>query len=163
MREQEHDLAAIDRIIELGWSGDVELWLTESHDRDLSRHRNSAARRQRIAWLQTRPIVPRRLGGPFRLSVGHLDSDDALASAQQSDLEASLKAILPRIARADRNPDKAYSDIDHLLAHRDSGNDAFVTVDRKTILRFQEDLRKLGIAALAPQEAVDLALGEIRL
>lgn len=163
VREPEHDLVAIDRIVGLGWSGDVELWLTEAHDRDLSRNKDEESRQQRLEWLQSRPIVPRRLGGPFRLDVGRLDSEDALASAHLLDIDASLKAILRINAQAGTRPDKIYSDIDHLLAHRDSGNDAFVTVDCRTVLRFQEELGKLGITVLAPQEAVDLALGRTSL
>lgn len=97
------------------------------------------------------------------MDVGRLDSEDALASAHLLDIDASLKAILRINVQAGTRPDKIYSDIDHLLAHRDSGNDAFVTVDCRTILRFQEELGKLGITVLAPQEAVDLALGRTSL
>jgi hypothetical protein len=54
------------------------------------------------------------------------------------------------------NPSRAYSDIDHLLAHALSGADMFVTVDEGTILNRQQELWGLGLKVLRPAEALRL-------
>jgi hypothetical protein len=52
------------------------------------------------------------------------------------------------------NPSRAYSDIDHLLAHALSGADMFVTVDEGTILNRKQELWGLGLKVLRPAEAL---------
>jgi hypothetical protein len=73
---------------------------------------------------------------PEELQRGRLDENDPAALA--------------------RNRDKV-TDVQHLTAHRMAGHDAFVTSDRRNMLRHQEAIRRrTGIVVLDPAEAVQL-------
>ena len=80
-----------------------------------------------------------------------LDRADELAHEQDFALEAYLGRILKVSAN---DPSRANSDLDHLFAHQKSGADAFVTTDRKTILRHANQLLELGVRVLPPQDTL---------
>jgi len=150
-RLSEHDLISIDRLIELGREGTVMLQLAEAYERDFSRHVGDERRQRRLDWLLQSPVVEKRASGAFRLDVSSLDGNDLLADGDVVQLD---KALIDLLGVRGEPPAKAYSDIDHLIAHYMSGADAFITVDSKTILRHRERLAELGIVVLTPAEAV---------
>lgn len=152
-REEEHDLPSIDRLIELGHEGTVDLQLAEAYERDFARFSDHDARLQRLDWLAKSPVATRRASGASRLDVSELDGNDLLAD----DVAHLDKALIDLLGVRGEPAAKAYSDIDHLIAHYMSGADAFITVDSKTILRRRERLAELGIVVLAPAEAVACA------
>jgi hypothetical protein len=149
-REEEHDLPSIDRLIELGHEGTVDLQLAEAYERDFARFSDHDARLQRLDWLAKSPVATRRASGAFRLDVSELDGNDLLAD----DVAHLDKALIDLLGIRGEPSAKAYSDIDHLIAHYMSGADAFITVDSKTILCHHEALAELGIVVLTPAEAV---------
>jgi hypothetical protein len=150
-RQTSHDLESIDRLIELGHQGVITLQLAEAYERDFSRYTGDERRYQRLVWLQTNPVLEYRASGAFRLDVSSLGGNDALIGSKEASLDRDLLASL----RAKGNPiAKAYSDIDHLLAHQMSGADAFVTEDEKTILKRRDVLATLNVVVLTPAEAL---------
>ena len=152
-REEDHDLPSIDRLVELGHQGTVDLQLAEAYERDFSRFTDLGGRVQRLDWLAKSPVATRRASGASRLDVSELDGNDLLAD----DVAHLDKALIDLLGVRGEPAAKAYSDIDHLIAHYMSGADAFITVDSKTILRRRERLAELGIVVLAPAEAVACA------
>ena len=150
-RLKEHDLASIDRLIKLGHDGTLILQLTEAFERDFSRYEGAEGRQQRLDWLLQSPVVEKRASGTFRLDVSSLDGNDLLADDDTLRLDRALRDLL---GVRGTSPAKAYSDIDHLIAHHRSGADTFITVDSKTILRHHETLAELGIVVLTPAAAV---------
>jgi hypothetical protein len=131
----------------------VELQLAEAYERDFSRYTDCDGRDQRLSWLQQNPVAERRASGAFRLDVSELGGNDVIV-----DKEALLSRELVTILKARGSPTaRAYSDIDHLLAHHMSGADAFVTVDQSTILNHKNALAAHGITVLTPAEAVSCA------
>lgn len=155
-REESHDLASIDQLFELAASGQISIQLTEAFRRDLSRtikdEATSVARRN---WLVESPVLPSPVGGVFRLDVSPLGSNDMFCDEKTETLNDKLIELLG-VNRSIADPSKAYSDIDHLLAHAISGADIFVTVDERTILNKQEELWRLGLKVLKPGEALHL-------
>ena len=153
-REESHDLASIDQLFELAASGRISIQLTEAFRRDLSRTiKNDATSVARRNWLVESPVMPSPVGGVFRLDVSPLDSNDMLCDEKTETLNDKLIELLG-VNRSIADPSKAYSDIDHLLAHALSGADIFVTVDERTILNKQEELCRLGLKVLKPREAL---------
>ena len=150
-RLSEHDLISIDRLIELGREGTVMLQLAEAYERDFSRYVGDERRQRRLDWLLQSPVVEKRASGAFRLDVSPLDGNDLLADCDVVQLD---KALIDLLGVRGEPAARAYSDIDHLIAHYMSGADAFITVDSKTILRHRERLAELGIVVLTPAEAV---------
>ncbi len=132
----------------------MTLQLAEAYERDFSRYTDHDGRRQRLAWLQQNPVAERRASGACRLDVSVVDGNDLIVGDEEATLDQQLVAILR--VRGGPAP-KAYSDIDHLLAHHMSGADAFVTVDQSTILNHRDALAAHGITVLNPAEAVNRA------
>jgi hypothetical protein len=153
-REVCHDLASIDQLFASADEGRISLQLTEAFRKDLSRDMGdgeaSAARDGRLAEL---PVLSKTVGGVFRLNVSLLSSNDVLSDEIFGSLNLKLIKLL-RPKGADSNPSKAFSDIDHLLAHAISGADVFVTVDERTILNRQRALWGLNLRVLRPVEAL---------
>jgi hypothetical protein len=150
-RQEQHDLPSINRLIELGHEGTVMLQLAEAYERDFSRYVGHDRRQRRLDWLLQSPVVEKRASGAVRLDVGSLDGNDLQADGDVDHLDKALIDILG----VRGNPlARAYSDIDHLIAHRMSGADAFITVDADTILCHHEALAELGILVLTPAVAV---------
>jgi hypothetical protein len=152
-RQTRHDLPSIDRLIDLAVAGVVKLQLCEAYERDFARYPDDEGRQRRLAWLRNSPVIPRRASGGIRLGVSSLDGNDLLATPEQAEVNQWLTELLG--VRGTR-PSKAYSDIDHLLAHLMAGAAAFVTVDSKTILRHREQLRTRGVTVVTPAEALRL-------
>ena len=50
---------------------------------------------------------------------------------------------------------KVFSDVDHLIAHLESGANVFVTLDKSTILKRRAGLAAEGIVACLPTEAIN--------
>lgn len=129
----------------------MTLQLAEAYERDFSRYTDNDGRRQRLTWLQGSPVAKQWTGGAFRLDVSCLGNNDMVVSDEQSALERHLVEILGTRGTPTA---KAYSDIDHLLAHHMSGADAFITVDQSTILKHLDALAAHGITVLTAAEAV---------
>ncbi|MTA28975.1 MAG: hypothetical protein F2562_08995 [Actinobacteria bacterium] len=158
-REELHDLASIDGLFSLATSGRFRIQLTEAFNRDMSRKSGAdELTAERDAWLADSPVLPTPAGGVSRIGVSLLDSNDMLCDKDTAVLNDKLVELLPPKG-ADSNPSKAYSDIDHLLAHAFSGADVFVTVDERTILNKQQELWGLGLRVLRPSEALRWILG----
>ncbi|MTA13922.1 MAG: hypothetical protein F2534_15085 [Actinobacteria bacterium] len=151
-RQEVHPLQALDELVELAEAGHIRLQLAEAYERDFERfRRDEKARVDRLRFLASAPIEPRRAGGPARFDVSRFDGVDVWASETDARLADELQRILPGKGS---NLSKRHSDADHLLAHRRSRADLFVTVDRTTILVYANELAELGIVVIDPVEAV---------
>lgn len=135
----------------------MELQLAEAYERDFSRYTDHDGRQRRLAWLQQNPVADRRASGAFRLDVSVLGGNDVLVGEEEAALSQELTALL---GVRGQPAAKAYSDIDHLLAHYMSRADGFVTVDQETILTHRDALAALGVTVLTPAEAVSRAAQE---
>lgn len=156
-REETHDLSSIDKLLSQATSGRFRIQLAEAFHRDMSRtNRNEGANSARDSWLADSPVLPNPVGGIFRVGVSLFDSNDMLCGEGMSTLNDKLVELLPPKG-ADSNPSRAYSDIDHLLAHAFSRADIFVTVDERSILNKQEELLELGIRVLTPEMVLKVA------
>ena len=152
-RETYHDLSAIDQLISLARESIISIQVTEAFRRDVSRSRVSEVIATQLDWLAKSPVLQGSVGGAFRLDVSSLGSSDMLCGDETVFLNDKLIELLGIQGKA-ANPSKAYSDIDHLLAHALSGADMFVTVDEDTILNRQQELWGLGLKVLRPAEAL---------
>ena len=112
-----------------------------------------------------------RVGGIFRLDVSTLGGPDVLGGGGDVDLDHQLRMILaPTVTKrpipghevAPHAAAKAFSDIDHLIAHLRSGADAFVTLDVSTILNRGSALADLGIVVCRPSEALTHLAGSAK-
>ena len=158
--ETEHDISSIRQLFQAALNGRVCLQLTAAFERDRVRNIEKAGALQRaeelLDWVSCQPVIPQRAGGAFRLDVSPLGGDDLVCDEEIAQLSDRLEALLPQPKVKRARPDVAhrYSDIDHLLAHHLSKADAFVTIDRDTILDFREELETLGLTVCTPAEAV---------
>lgn len=140
----------------------MTLRLASAYDRDFERWTDAEGRVQRLEWLASVPLIT-SVGGVFRWDVSALDGSDVLGSASDVELGERLRAIcsptrapgpIPGHDEAPGVAAKLMSDIDHLIAHRVSGADAFVTLDVSTILSRRAALQVEGILVCAPTEAL---------
>ena len=152
-RETYHDLSAIEQLISLARESIISIQVTEAFRRDVSRSRVSEVIARQLDWLAKSPVLQGSVGGVFRLDVSLLGSNDMLCDKRTETLNDKLIELLGIQGKA-ANPSRAYSDIDHLLAHALSGADMFVTVDEDTILNRQKGLWGLGLKVLRPAEAL---------
>jgi hypothetical protein len=159
--EDRSEVAALERIVDLAREGRVQLQVAAAYERDASRWHDVEGLATRAAWLASVPEL-RRAPGIFRLDVSQLGAD-MLGSQQDVDLDRQLRSILRPSLAARTLPSheeepgataKFLSDIDHLVAHRRSGADAFVTIDDKTLLKRTKALLELGIVVCKPTRAL---------
>ena len=158
--EPEHDIDSIRQLFRAALTGRVCLQLTAAFERDCVRNIQTTGAVQRaedlLDWVSGQPVMPERAGGAFRLDVSTFGGDDLVCDEEMVELSDRLEALLPepKVKRSRQDVAYRYSDIDHLLAHHLSKADAFVTIDRATILDFQKDLESLGLTVCTPAEAV---------
>ena len=158
------EVQALEQLVDLARSRRLTVQLASAYDRDVERWTDVEGRAQRLAWLAQAPEI-RRVGGLFRLDVSVLDGPDVLGSDAETELDERLRAILaptktqgpiPGYEVAPGVAAKLFSDIDHLIAHRMSEADFFVTLDESTILSRRVALQGEGIAVCRPTEVLDL-------
>lgn len=156
------EVTALEQIVDLARDGLIRLQVTTAYERDFARWNNPEGRDARLAWLSSAPPLP-RASGVFRLDVSALDGGDVFASEVEVELDRQLRAVLrpsltarpaPPYEEAPGVAMKAFSDIDHFVAHWRSGANAFVTLDTKTILKRRQALGQLSITACKPHEAL---------
>src|SRR4051794_35740223 len=178
--QQQEQGALADRLVEVAHAGRVRLSLTTAYARD---QESNPPERVRIneAWLAGLPVVT-EVPGPFRLDYSAVDGPDVLLPGPARwdysrwdgpdvmvDGGEHADAIVRRIVLPPRlwaeNMDqhsvltdkdaKRFHDVQHLMAHRMSGNDAFVTSDDDDILGNAARLRdEAGIVAWSLAQAV---------
>jgi hypothetical protein len=156
------EVAALDSIIELAQAGVVKLQVTTAYDRDFDRWKDEVGRRERLDWLASVPLIE-RAPGVFRLDVSRLNGPDLLGGSGDVVLDGQLRALLEPNRRSVENLAnyeddsvalaRIMSDVDHLIAHNNSGADWFATLD-EGILGKRESLRELGIQVARPTEIV---------
>jgi|SRR3984893_1211490 len=161
------EVEALELLMDLARQGTLGLQLTSAYERDFERFKDEAGRADRLAWLSKAPVI-QRVGGIFRFDVSGWDGPDLLASPEDEQLDQDLRLLLgplgvrPDVEAADQvapsRAPKVFSDIDHLIAHKRSGAQFFVTLDNKTILKKRERLQALGIDARKPSEVPISAL-----
>ncbi len=154
------EVAALSGLIDMARANEVALQLTTAYDRDFDRWSDPNGVAARLASLR-KPRRFRLAPGVFRLDVSRLGTD-VLGGDEDVELDRRLRELLrARLATDDlpayeTDPDipaKLFSDIDHLLAHRRSSANAFVTLD-KGLLRKTNGLASLGIEVRRPTEIV---------
>ena len=124
-----------------------------------------------LAWLSDRPLIGTVPGG-LRLGYSQLGVDSVLLSPEQKVKVRVLDELLvPEEYRngkfqADDPAVRARwgregaDDVQHLVAHLIAGHDAFVTSDKKDMLKRREVIReRTGIVIVDPVEAVQLVHG----
>lgn len=155
------EVDALAQLIDLAREGRIDLQLTVAYDRDFDRYKPPDGRSRQLEWLASAPIVEQRTAGLFVIGVSMLDGPDVVASDEDAALYDKIRSILDPgfdgAALADDPPwrlAKRTSDTDHLIAHRRSGADAFVTLDDSTILIHRNALRRCNVAVCWPAEAV---------
>jgi hypothetical protein len=161
----------IDELVALSRNGQVGLWITTAFGND--QERAPADKRQRnLAWLRDRPLIGTVPGG-FRLDYSRLGIDTVLLSDEQAAIARALDEILlPEAYQVGRlqADDPAVmarwrregaDDIQHLVAHLIAGHDAFVTSDKKDMLKRRQVIQeRTGIVVVDPAEAVQMARGQ---
>jgi hypothetical protein len=145
------------------------LWITEAFEIDQETAPADLAQRN-LAWHSRQPVIG-RIPGPWRLGYSGLEGPDGLVHDNGADADLALReVILPaelqrgRLDERDpevlaRSRDKV-TDVQHLTAHLMAGHDAFVTSDRRDLLRKRDAIRRrTGIVVVDPAEAVQLVRG----
>lgn len=157
------EVVALEQLVDLARHGDVALQLTEAYERDFDRWEDPEGRRARLDWLAKADHLRRRVGGILRLDASVFDGPDVLAGPADVELDRRLRDLLrpspgerdvPSYEDEPNAAAKAFSDIDHLVAHVRSGATRFVTLDVATILKRREGLEVLGIVACLPSDAI---------
>jgi hypothetical protein len=161
----------IDELVDLARQGQVGLWITTAYGNDQERAPADKHQRNR-AWLRDRPHIGTVPGG-FRLNYSQLGIDTVLLSEDHKAIARALDEILlPEAYQVGRlqADDPAVmarwrregaDDVQHLVAHLIAGHDAFVTSDKKDMLKKRAELRtRTGIVVVDPAEAVQLARGQ---
>ncbi len=158
-----NEVAAIRDLVDRFSRAAIGLQVTNAYDRDFERWQDDAGRSQRLEKLDEIPVF-QRAPGAFRLGVSVLNGPDLLGGNADKELDTRLREILEPERRRSENipsyeeaPGKAgqiMSDIDHLIAHRNSGASWFATTDKR-ILKKAEQLRELGIEVARPTTIVD--------
>lgn len=153
-----HDLKSIHELFDASLVGRVKLQLSTAFERDRLRTKGDLSKIERATelgcWILGQPVEPDRIGGAIRLNVSELGGEDLICDEAVKALDKNLKSLLFKWNSNSTEFDRLYSDIDHLLAHHMSNNDAFVTLDNKTIYKFRIQLATYGIEVLTPAEAV---------
>jgi hypothetical protein len=156
------EVRALEQLFDLARSRRLTVQLASAYDRDFERWTDVEGQAQRLAWLAQAPEI-RRIGGVFRLDVSVLDGPDVLGSNAETRLDERLRAILapaktqgpiPGYEVAPGVAAKWFADIDHLIAHRMSEADFFVTLDESTILSRRVALQGEGIVVCRPTEVL---------
>ena len=98
-------------------------------------------------WFSDRDDLDDAAGNIFRLDYSELDGIDTVGSVSDF-LDSQLSEILGVRGKVHRR----YGDIDQLIGHRNSGADAFVTLDGRTIMNHKSQLLELGICVVTPRE-----------
>lgn len=162
---QDH-AALVDRLVEHARQGRVGLSLTTAYlrDQETARPANTETNHK---WLESAPVLG-MVPGPFRLDYSRLDGPDVLVSDDLAELDSVVREIvLPRrlgtggmsgdASLSDRDV-RRFIDVQHLLAHRMAGHDAFVTTDFDDLVgRRDRLLTEAGITIWTLIEAVDKA------
>jgi hypothetical protein len=156
-------------LVDLGRQGRVGLWITEAFTVDQETAPLDKAQLN-LAWLSQQPVIG-RIPGPFRVGYSGLEGPDGFTDDDHAAADLALREIIlseqlqrGRLDEHDpallaRNRDKV-TDVQHLTAHLMAGHDAFVTSDRRDMLRHCEAIRRrTGIVILNPAEAVELVHG----
>jgi hypothetical protein len=81
----------------------------------------------------------------FILDVSRLDGGDVLGGNGETNMWNKLKTLLG-------GREQNLGDRRQLLGHFDSGNDIFVTEDKRDILSHKKELESLGIVVMSTQE-----------
>lgn len=86
--------------------------------------------------LNSLPIMPsERIGSVWRVGVTAVGSTDKIASEKESfDCDTIMSLLFPGASEKGNHHSNRIADVDHLIAHRTSGADFFVT-NEKAILR----------------------------
>jgi hypothetical protein len=98
-------------------------------------------------WFSDRDDLDDAAGNIFRLDYSELDGIDTVGSVSDF-LDSQLRGIVGVRGKEHRR----YGDIDQLIGHRNSGADAFVTLDGRTINNHKPQLLELGICVVTPHE-----------
>jgi hypothetical protein len=146
--EQERDGHEVARrLLVLQASGKCDLRITTRVDADIppGQLRDDI---QRIEVLH-RP----RLGAPFRIGYSAVGSPDSLASDDDAHLGDELMALLFPGADPERRKHRArVADVDHLIAHKRSSRDVFVTRDGGVLGKAEVLKARHGIIVMASTE-----------
>ena len=136
-------------ILALHHAGKCEVRVTTRLDVDVG----SDPLRELIASLDV--LDTPAVGTVFRLDYSTLDGGDVLADeAWAREVDELMYLVFPGADPNSPRHKNRVADIDHLMGHKLSGRDVFVTND-KGILTHQEELRhRFGITVMAPLDLV---------
>ena len=91
-----------------------------------------------------------RIGTVFRLDHSKLDSGDFLVDKQTArESDELMELIFPRAETDHPNHKNRLADFDHLMGHKESGRDIFVTGDKAILHRRTELRSKFGITVMS--------------
>ena len=137
------------KLLALHDAGECEIAVTTRLDVDVPRDPWRATIKS-LPLVQDEPV-----GALFRLNYSRLDSPDVLASDLRAQEVDDLMDMIFHCA--DKNHPRhrqRTADIDHLMAHKMSGRDAFVT-NENGILHYRAELaRRFKITVMSSSEAV---------
>lgn len=146
-RRNEQDRENAKRLLRLDDLGICHISCTTRLDCDVYR---DPARQQILALPQ---IGQQRDGTAFRLDVSTLGSSDFLVDIRWAQDEGRLRQIVFPDSHKEGKKERArLSDLDHLLGHRASGNDLFVTRDKKILCAKVLLASEFGIKVMNPAE-----------
>jgi len=157
----------IDELVELARAEVVALALTTAFEVDQERA-DDVKRARNLEWLRQRPVVT-RVPQPGRWDYATWGPGSVFASTELEAIRSEIdRIVLPTHYRvgtvAPDDPEymrrwrRKVTDVQHLLAHHMSGNDAFVTSDQYDIVKKRDALRSAaGIVVYTFPEAVQRA------
>jgi hypothetical protein len=154
----------VDELVRLARLGVVDLSLTTAFDVDQERA-GSANRALNLQWLSERPMID-RIPQPARWGYSDWGGGSVWAPDGIDEVSAEIeRLVLSAKYRAGHldvdDPDlmgrwrRKVTDVQHLLAHHMSGNDAFVTSDEDDMVKKRDALQAAtGIVIYTLPQAV---------
>jgi len=89
-----------------------------------------------------------RPGGPFRVGVSRIGSSDYFVDEDEGALvEELMNHLFPGSASFGKRQSQRVADVDHLLAHRRSGADWFITSEKAILAQSGYLAQRVGIRA----------------
>ncbi len=136
-------------LLELHRSGKCEIRVTTRLDVDVP---NDPLRTiiESLDALDSPPV-----GTVFRLGSSRLDSGDFLADEETvEELDQLMNLLFPGADKASPRHKNRIADVDHLMGHKLSARDVFVTNERAILKRGGELADRFKIVVMTPEEAL---------
>jgi hypothetical protein len=139
-------------LVRLALSGKIELSITTRVEVDVERDNDSQRRASMLKQIAMFPVI----GTVARWDTSKWDGEDIWVGPEEQALaEEVQRTVFPGLTPKSARYENKIADIDHLLGHKLSGRDIFVTDDSGILRRHAELRASFGIVVMKPAECLE--------